>query len=84
MDYEKTVSILLPKEIKIPKEKIHFKAKIGYSSKGSDIDNFVKPFMDILQKKYDFNDNKIYLMTLEKTIVKKGKEFIIFDFCEYD
>jgi len=39
----------------------------------------MKLFIDILQKKYLFNDNRIYKATIYKEIVKKGKEFIEFD-----
>lgn len=48
----------------------------GFSSHGADIDNPVKPILDTLQKKYGFNDNKIYELNIKKEIVKKGNEFI--------
>lgn len=51
----------------------------GFSSKGSDIDNPTKPFFDILQKKYGFNDSRIYELHIKKEIVKKGSEFIDFE-----
>jgi len=44
-----------------------------------DWDNGIKPFVDILQKKYGFNDNKIFKGVVEKKIVGKGEEFISFD-----
>ena len=44
----------------------------------SDVDNGAKPFIDILQKKYGFNDNQIYELHLYKEIVDKGNEFIDF------
>lgn len=52
--------------------------EVGFSNKQSDIDNIVKPFVDILQKKYKFNDRFIYKMTVEKHIVEKGNEYIEF------
>jgi len=52
--------------------------EVGFSNKASDIDNIVKPFVDILQKKYKFNDKHIYKMTVEKFIVDKGNEYIEF------
>lgn len=67
---------------KLKKEDINFNGKIsitlefGFSSKGSDLDNPVKPFLDILSQKFGFNDNQIYQLLLYKKIVKKGDEFI--------
>ena len=51
----------------------------GFSSKASDIDNPLKPFLDCLQKKYSINDNQIYELSVKKEIVKKGNEFINFE-----
>ncbi len=50
----------------------------GVSSKLMDIDNGLKPLLDILQKKYMFNDRDIYELNVRKEIVKKGNEFIEF------
>lgn len=49
---------------------------IGFSSKSSDLDNIIKPILDILQKKYMINDKNIVSLNLSKKIVKKGNEFI--------
>lgn len=38
----------------------------------------VKPFVDILQKKYLFNDKEIMVATIRKQKVEKGKEFVGF------
>lgn len=54
----------------------------GFSSKLKDIDNPLKPFLDILQKKYKFNDRDIYKLGVEKNIVAKGDEYIIFEINE--
>ena len=70
---------LLPK-ISIPKGKLTLTLEAGFSNKASDIDNFIKPFLDILQKRYHFNDKDIYRLIVEKTIVPKGKEYIKFAF----
>ena len=51
----------------------------GFSNKLSDIDNCLKPLLDILQKKYGFNDRNIYQLVVSKEIVKKGDEFIEID-----
>ena len=76
-DYERTLIYVLPKMV-IPKGKIKLKLVFGFSSKASDIDNPVKPFLDILQKRYGFNDKMIYKMEIEKKDVKKGEEFTEF------
>jgi hypothetical protein len=34
--------------------------------------------MDVLAKKYGFNDNRIYRGVIEKEVVKKGDEYIRF------
>jgi len=66
---------LLP-PLDVPSGYIEFEATVGYSNSNADIDNFLKPFIDCLQKKYGFNDNKIYRLIINKEIVKKGDEFI--------
>lgn len=76
--YQKIVALLL-KNQKIPEGKLLLKVIFGFSSKGSDIDNPLKPFIDCLQKKYGFNDNKIYRLEIDKVDVKKGNEFIEFE-----
>lgn len=68
---------LMPK-IKLPEPPFKIVYEFGFSSKGSDIDNAVKPFQDVLQKHYGFNDNKIYEFTAKRVNVAKGKEYIKF------
>lgn len=80
-DYENSVFLLLPK-IEVPKGKLELTLRFGFSNKLSDIDNPVKPVLDILQKAYGFNDNRIYRLTVEKIDVKKGKEYIEFSLVE--
>lgn len=72
------------KPITIPKGKLEINYTVGYSNKQSDIDNFLKSFTDILQKKYNFNDNLIYKLSVVKEIVKKGDEFIEFEIKSYE
>lgn len=55
---------------------------VGFSNRGADLDNCAKPFIDILQKHYGFNDNRIYCINLLKTIVPKYEEFISFEIFE--
>ena len=76
--YEMQVKRLLPDMI-VPDGNLFISYKVGYSNKLSDIDNFVKPFQDILQKRYGFNDSRIYKVIIEKVIVKKGCEFVEFE-----
>jgi len=80
--YEAITLAILPKDIEMPSGKLKLSLTIGFSNKLSDIDNPVKLFVDILQKKYDFNDRDIYHLTVKKEIVKKGMEFIAFEFNE--
>ena len=68
---------ILP-QIKLPLPPYSLYFVVGYSNKQSDIDNFLKPTIDCMQKKYGFNDREIYQLFIEKRIVKKGEEFISF------
>jgi len=74
--FEKELLLLLPPM------KIEFKGDLsveliyGFSNSLSDVDNPTKPVLDVLQKKYGFNDRQIVELTLKKEIVKKGEEFI--------
>ena len=75
IDYEFALSIQLPK-IELPKPPYYIYFIFGLSNVNADVDNPVKPTLDILQKKYKFNDSKVYKITEEKIIVPKGEEFI--------
>jgi len=76
--YERDILMILPK-LTVPEGKLELSLKFGFSNKASDIDNPVKCFVDCLQKKYGFNDSRIYEMNIKKVDVKKGKEFIEFE-----
>jgi len=76
--YEKAVLLMLP-NIVIPDGDLHVFLEFGFSNKASDLDNPMKPFIDILQKKYGFNDSRIYKYTLEKKKAAKGADYILFD-----
>ena len=76
--YEQEVFYILKKK-NIPKGKLKVYLEFGLSSKNADIDNPVKPLLDILQKKYQFNDKKIYELNIKKVDVKKGEEYIKFE-----
>ena len=75
--YERDLMLMLP-NTQIPHGKLYIEVTFGFSNKTSDIDNPLKPFLDILQKKYKFNDKDIYKLLVHKEIVKKGEEFIHF------
>jgi len=83
-NYEKELLLKLPK-LKV-KNNINLSLRItfGYSNKLSDIDNGLKPLIDILQLKYKFNDRNIYKLEVSKEIVKKGNEFIEFEINEIE
>lgn len=75
--YEQELFWKLP-DINIPEGELHIEFIFGLSSKNADWDNPIKPFQDILQKKYGFDDKRIFSASVQKKIVKKGEEFISF------
>ena len=75
--YEKELLLKL-KPMKIPDGALELWINVGFSSSASDLDNILKPFIDVLQKKYKFNDNRIFKQVIEKCIVGKGEEYISF------
>lgn len=79
--YETAVLLLLPK-IKVVEPPYRLNLIVGFSNKASDIDNILKPFLDILQKKYGINDKHIEVLHIEKQIVNKNNEFICFEIVE--
>jgi len=82
-EYESEMMCKLP-NINIPSGKLELHIEWRFSNASSDIDNPTKPFIDILQKKYLFNDKNIYKLVLKKTIVKKGMDCIIFEFFKHN
>jgi len=75
--YERDVLLMLP-AIDIPDGFLELHLTFGFSSKLSDFDNPVKPFVDCLQKKYGFNDRNIKRAVIDVADVKKGDEFVDF------
>ena len=57
---------------------LEFKAVFGVSFQ-FDLDNALKPFIDILEDFYKFNDNRISHIDVRKVSTKRGQEFIEFD-----
>lgn len=81
--YEREVLYMLKKEV-IPQGRLFLRLMVGVSSKNADVDNVIKPFLDILQKKHGFDDKKVYLLEVEKEDVPKGKEFIQYQITALD
>lgn len=77
-EYEERVLALLPTDVEIPEGNLMITLKWGVSSPLFDWDNPIKPFQDILQKKYDFNDRRVFRAIIDKELVKKGEEYISF------
>jgi Holliday junction resolvase RusA-like endonuclease len=73
--YEEELLYLLPPKV-IPPGKIYLYLKVGFSSKTADLDNIIKPVLDILQKKYFFDDKRVYRIEASKEIVKKDSEYL--------
>lgn len=81
--YERDLLLILPK-MSVPEVgPLELTLDFGFSAKTADWDNPIKPFVDVLQKKYGFNDSRVYKSTVTKSIVKKGAEFIRFSLFEY-
>ena len=76
--YELAVMSML-KPMAIPEGDLVLCLTFGFETKGSDIDNPVKCFTDILSKYYGFNDNRIVELHVRKIKAGKGKQFIDFD-----
>ena len=76
--YESDLMLILPKII-VPNPPYRLNIVVGFSNKASDLDNICKPFLDVLQKKYNINDKHIEILHIEKQIVTKKNEFISFE-----
>lgn len=81
--YEAELLLTLPSQ-KLPNPPYQLNIEVGFSNKGSDLSNILKPFEDILQKKYGFNDNQVYSINMSKKIVKKGSEYVCFEIKNID
>jgi Holliday junction resolvase RusA-like endonuclease len=72
--YEMALLYTLPSR-QLPEPPYRIYLEFGFSSSASDLDNPTKPLIDILQKKYQFNDKEIFEAHLKKVKVKKGEEY---------
>lgn len=78
-EYEKLLLQALPRT-RIPREgKLFIRYEWGFSSSASDIDNPIKPLQDILQKRYNFDDKRVWKLEVIKKKVKKGEEYMKID-----
>lgn len=75
--YEQHLMLLL-KPLIIDFKPIRLNITFGLSNSLNDIDNSLKPFIDVLQKKYLFNDRDIFELNVKKVKTYKGCEFIDF------
>ena len=66
----------LLKDMLIPDGALKLTINFGVSNMAFDVDNGLKPFIDALQDRYDFNDNRIVEITARKEKTAKGSEFI--------
>lgn len=78
-DYESSLFYLLPPIPDFPKENIKLSFEFGMP-KSQDIDSPLKQTIDIMQKKYGFDDKNIIELHVTKTHAKKGEEFIRFSY----
>lgn len=74
--FERDLLLMLPR-MTMPPAPYSLRFEFGMS-RLSDIDNPVKPTLDVLQKKYGINDRDVIELFVRKTTVKKGGEFIAF------
>ena len=77
--YINNMLYLLPHIDFIPENNIKLFIEFGFSSKLSDLDNPLKPFIDCLVKKYGVDDRYITELNVRKKLVAKNMEYIIFE-----
>lgn len=77
-EYEQQLLLLLKNHKIDNQSKLAVTFNFGFSNTASDIDNPIKPLLDILQKKYGINDKNIYEMHIYKEIVNKNSDFVDF------
>lgn len=82
--YERDLFHLLPKGLELPTGPLALFLEVGQSNMAADFDNPVKPFVDILSKKYGFNDKLIVEAIIRKRKVEKGDEYISFNLVAAD
>lgn len=81
-EYKAKLLRILP-DIEIPEGPLRVRVVASFSSKLADLDNVLKPFLDVLQARYGFNDRNVWRIVAEKRIVKKGEETLLFSIDPY-
>jgi Holliday junction resolvase RusA-like endonuclease len=81
--YERDMLLMLPKKA-FKFDKFSIFVEFGFSTVLADLDNPVKGFFDILQKKYNINDRDVYYFSVTKKVVPKGAEYIKFKISQYE
>jgi len=76
--YARDLSLMLPRSVSVPVGPLKVEYEFGMSNMLSDYDNPIKPFQDVLQAKYGFNDAQIIEAVVRKVKTKKGQEYIKF------
>jgi len=82
-NYSKKLPLLLPPMHQLPPDELVLIIKFYFATKASDIDNPIKPMQDLICDYYGVNDNKIYMLLVEKHTGHKGNERIEFEFLQY-
>lgn len=77
--YAQHVKLLL-KPLELPEPPYTLVFEWGFSNPQADYDNPIKPFQDILQDYYGFNDRDIEVGIQIKRVVPKGEEYVKFRF----
>jgi len=77
--YERECFLRLPAGFEVPDGELALFLEFGQSNMGADLDNGVKPFLDILCKKYGFDDRRIVEAVIRKRKVDKGGEYVLFN-----
>jgi Holliday junction resolvase RusA-like endonuclease len=81
--YRTALTRRLP-DIEIPDGPLRVRVLACFSSKLADLDNVLKPFLDVLQARYGFNDRHVHRIVAQKKIVPKGQETILFAVDSWD
>ena len=66
----------IPDDIEIKDMQFKITVHVGFSNRASDLDNILKPTIDIMQSHFGFNDKQIIHIEAFKHIVQKGKDYI--------
>lgn len=78
--YFKEIERQLPRNVKIPKDRLYFEYEFYVSNDAFDRQNAEKPTTDAICKAWNLQDSNVYSGYSEKFLVPKGKERIVFYF----